>query len=82
MFQRDIEIILVGLKAKIKGSSVPMSVMNNQLLTLDATESINPNDDELYKQTLLDFTWECNIDNDNNCKKYNTKGIGNTFTKT
>lgn len=53
-----------------------MSVVGNKLLTLDASQSSNPNEkDEQDKKKNLLYTWECNIGKDNNCYKITTKGI-------
>jgi len=41
--------------------------LGNNLLTLDASESYNPNEKDGKKHLL--YTWECNIPADDICKK-------------
>lgn len=45
--------------------------IKNMFLTLNASKSFNPNEKEDNKKNLL-YTWECNIIEDNNCKKITT----------
>lgn len=46
--------------------------LGDKLLTLNASESYNPNENyEAQKKKLL-FTWECNVTKDDSCKKFNT----------
>lgn len=69
-----ITVKLKGIIAKIAGPS-PTSVMDNELLTLDASQSSNPNENhEKDKKTNLLYTWNCNVIEDSNCKKITTSG--------
>lgn len=46
--------------------------IENTILTLNASESSNPNEKDVKKYLL--YTWQCNILKDNNCKKITTTG--------
>lgn len=63
--------MLQRLVAKIAGHS-PMFA-GKTFLTLDASQSFNPNEKDTKKYLL--YTWECNIVKDNNCKRITTTGI-------
>ncbi|VVC44103.1 PKD/REJ-like domain,EGF-like, conserved site,EGF-like domain,PLAT/LH2 domain [Cinara cedri] len=65
LYFRCIETLLDGLVAKITGPS-PLYI-GDTFLTLDASESYNPNEKNTKKDLL--FTWECNIVEDEICKK-------------
>jgi hypothetical protein len=58
--------------AKITGP--PRIVLENHFLTLVASESYNPNENEGESKKNLVFTWECDIEADDICKKFSTKG--------
>lgn len=64
-------IKLQRLVAKITGNS-PIYA-GNTFLTLDASQSYNPNEKDTKKYLL--YTWECNNIKDDNCKRITTKGI-------
>lgn len=46
--------------------------LENNLLTLNASESYNPNELKVDQKKNLLFTWECNITKDDSCKKFKT----------
>lgn len=46
--------------------------LGDKLLTLNASESYNPNEKNENRTKNLLFTWECNITKDDSCKRFNT----------
>lgn len=66
-----IQIRLQDLVAKLSGAS-PKYLDDAQSLSLDASESYNPNEKDQKKKLL--YTWECNIANDKKCMKFTTEG--------
>lgn len=67
--QRYVNIQLQGLVAKIKGPS--LINIGNKSLTIDASGSYNPNENDTKKDLL--FTWKCDISADDNCRMSTTK---------
>lgn len=66
-----VETQLDRLIAKIAGPS-PLRIQEDTFLTLDASNSYNPNEKDTKKDLL--FTWECNIIEDESCTQFTTSG--------